>query len=55
MRWLEEEKNKDVEKYRGFFESFGSFIREGVCTDAVNKVRGLGDLSGREGELESEL
>jgi len=33
LKWLDEESKKNPEKYNDFWEEFGSFIREGVCTD----------------------
>jgi len=33
LKWLDEESKKNPEKYIEFWDEFGSFIREGVCTD----------------------
>ena len=33
LRWLEDEARKDAQKYNKFFEEFGVFLKEGICTD----------------------
>jgi TNF receptor-associated protein 1 len=33
LRWLEEESKKDPKKYIKFFDEFGAFLKEGICTD----------------------
>ena len=38
-RTLEEMKEKDEEKYRGFFAQFGSTLKEGVANDPANAER----------------
>jgi len=37
LKWLDEEAKKDPVKYSDFWEEFGSFLREGVCTDMTFK------------------
>jgi HSP90 family molecular chaperone len=37
VKWLDEEARKDPKKYNLFFDEFGMFIKEGVCTDFPNK------------------
>ncbi|KAJ2483732.1 hypothetical protein EV174_002863 [Coemansia sp. RSA 2320] len=37
IKWLQEEARRDAEKYNGFFKTFGSFIKEGVCQDSANQ------------------
>ncbi|TDH70740.1 hypothetical protein CCR75_004967 [Bremia lactucae] len=37
IRFLERESSKDSEKFEKFFSEFGQFIKEGICTDFVNK------------------
>lgn len=37
LKWLDEEAKRDPKKYNRFFEEFGSFLREGVCTDLTFK------------------
>lgn len=38
MKWLEEESKRDRSKYERFIKEFGGFLKEGVCTDQVNKT-----------------
>jgi TNF receptor-associated protein 1 len=38
IRWMEDEGRKDRAKYDRFFAEFGSFVKEGVCTDQVHKM-----------------
>ena len=38
LKWLHEESVKNPESYAKFFQQFGQFIKEGVCTDAINKT-----------------
>ncbi|KAJ9443965.1 TNF receptor-associated protein 1-like protein [Diplonema papillatum] len=38
LKWLHDEAVKDPEGYAQFFEHFGQFLKEGVCTDAINKT-----------------
>jgi TNF receptor-associated protein 1 len=38
LRWLEEEARRDKGKYEKFIREFGSFLKEGVCTDQVHKM-----------------
>lgn len=35
---LQEEAKKDPEQYDKFFKEFGTFLKEGACMDAINKV-----------------
>ncbi|XP_004364211.2 heat shock protein [Capsaspora owczarzaki ATCC 30864] len=37
LRFLQEQVKKDATKYDAFFNDFGNFLREGVCTDPQNK------------------
>ncbi|KAI8084702.1 Hsp90 protein-domain-containing protein [Halteromyces radiatus] len=37
LKWLDGEAKKDPKKYNEFFMDFGQFIKEGACTDAMNK------------------
>lgn len=37
IRFLEQQSNKDPEKFDKFFKEFGQFIKEGICTDFSNK------------------
>ncbi|KAJ2899118.1 hypothetical protein IWW38_001110 [Coemansia aciculifera] len=37
IKWLQEEANRDATKYDEFYKTFGSFIKEGTCQDAVNQ------------------
>ncbi|CAO3587161.1 unnamed protein product [Absidia cylindrospora] len=37
LKWLDGEAKKDAKKYNEFFMDFGQFIKEGACTDAMNK------------------
>ncbi|KAL7689668.1 putative Heat shock protein Hsp90 family [Plasmopara halstedii] len=37
IRYLERESTKEPEKFENFFKEFGQFIKEGICTDFVNK------------------
>lgn len=37
LKWLDEEAKKDPSKYADFWSEFGSFLREGVCTDLTFK------------------
>jgi hypothetical protein len=37
IRFLEQQSNKDPEKFDKFFKDFGQFIKEGICTDFSNK------------------
>ncbi|KAJ1791741.1 hypothetical protein LPJ59_004943, partial [Coemansia sp. RSA 2399] len=37
IKWLQEESRKDVEKYAKFFNTFGVYIKEGVCQDLENQ------------------
>ncbi|KAI8343130.1 Hsp90 protein-domain-containing protein [Chlamydoabsidia padenii] len=37
LKWLDGEAKKDPKKYNDFFLDFGQFIKEGACTDAMNK------------------
>jgi TNF receptor-associated protein 1 len=37
LKWLDEESKKNPEKYSEFWEEFGSFLREGICTDFAFK------------------
>ncbi|RKP04679.1 ribosomal protein S5 domain 2-type protein, partial [Thamnocephalis sphaerospora] len=34
-KWLEEEARRNPEKYNQFFQRFGIFLKEGVCTDTA--------------------
>ncbi|GJJ76322.1 TNF receptor-associated protein 1 [Entomortierella parvispora] len=36
IKWLESEAKSDPKKYNHFFEEFGNFIKEGVCTENEN-------------------
>ncbi|KAF9431448.1 TNF receptor-associated protein 1, mitochondrial [Entomortierella beljakovae] len=36
VKWLEGEAKADANAYNKFFEEFGNFIREGVCTESEN-------------------
>eukprot|EP01065_Artemidia_motanka_P024307 TRINITY_DN2896_c0_g3_i1.p1 TRINITY_DN2896_c0_g3~~TRINITY_DN2896_c0_g3_i1.p1 ORF type:complete len:738 (+),score=334.95 TRINITY_DN2896_c0_g3_i1:64-2277(+) len=38
LKWLHDESVKHPEQYTEFFNHFGQFIKEGVCTDAINKA-----------------
>jgi len=38
LKWLHEESNRKPESFSEFFEHFGQFIKEGICTDAINKT-----------------
>lgn len=38
LKWIEEEARKDRTKYEKFIREFGSFLKEGVCTDQVHKM-----------------
>jgi HSP90 family molecular chaperone len=37
IKWLQDEAKHDPTKYNQFYKEFGSFIKEGVCTDTDNK------------------
>ena len=37
VRWLDDESKKDRTKYERFMKEFGSFLKEGVCTDQIHK------------------
>ena len=37
LKWLQDESSRDPAGYAAFFEQFGQFLKEGVCTDAINK------------------
>jgi len=37
LKWMDEEANRDPEKFNKFFEEFGVFLREGICTDGGYK------------------
>mmetsp|Transcript_5012 Transcript_5012/g.7039 ORF Transcript_5012/g.7039 Transcript_5012/m.7039 type:complete len:756 (-) Transcript_5012:63-2330(-) len=37
LKWLDDEANKDPEKFNKFFDEFGVFLREGICTDGGYK------------------
>jgi TNF receptor-associated protein 1 len=36
IRWMNDEAKKDEEKYRGFYEQFVMYLKEGVATDQAN-------------------
>jgi TNF receptor-associated protein 1 len=38
LRWLDEESRKDKVEYERFIKEFGFFLKEGVCTDQINKM-----------------
>ncbi|KAI7833311.1 chaperone protein htpG [Kickxella alabastrina] len=38
IKWLQEESNRDAEKYAKFFQTFAVFIKEGVCQDMANQA-----------------
>ena len=38
IKWFNDEAKKNPEKYNQFYKNFAIFIKEGVCTDADNKV-----------------
>ena len=38
LRWFEEEARKDRSKYEKIIKEFGGFLKEGVCTDQINKM-----------------
>ena len=38
LKWLHDESVRDSEQYTQFFDYFGQFLKEGVCTDAINKT-----------------
>eukprot|EP01059_Diplonema_ambulator_P025494 TRINITY_DN42559_c0_g1_i1.p1 TRINITY_DN42559_c0_g1~~TRINITY_DN42559_c0_g1_i1.p1 ORF type:complete len:706 (+),score=341.75 TRINITY_DN42559_c0_g1_i1:43-2118(+) len=38
LKWLHDESVRDPEGYTQFFDFFGQFLKEGVCTDALNKT-----------------
>ncbi|KAJ1724441.1 hypothetical protein LPJ53_001282 [Coemansia erecta] len=38
IKWLQEESRKDPAKYKEFFQTFGVFIKEGVCQDNANQA-----------------
>eukprot|EP01061_Rhynchopus_euleeides_P013191 TRINITY_DN230_c0_g1_i1.p1 TRINITY_DN230_c0_g1~~TRINITY_DN230_c0_g1_i1.p1 ORF type:complete len:735 (+),score=394.32 TRINITY_DN230_c0_g1_i1:56-2206(+) len=37
LKWLNDESSRDPAGYTQFFDQFGQFLKEGVCTDAINK------------------
>lgn len=37
IRFLEQQSTKEPEKFEKFFQEFGQFIKEGICTDFQNK------------------
>ncbi|KUF97646.1 hypothetical protein AM588_10007560 [Phytophthora nicotianae] len=37
IRFLERESTKEPEKFEKFFQEFGQFVKEGICTDFANK------------------
>ena len=38
LKWLDEESRRDATQYEKFIKEFGFFLKEGVCTDTVNKM-----------------
>jgi len=38
LRWLDDEARRDKTNYERFIKEFGFFLKEGVCTDQVNKM-----------------
>eukprot|EP00993_Chasmostoma_nieuportense_P002455 NODE_324_length_2408_cov_71.628233_g302_i0.p1 GENE.NODE_324_length_2408_cov_71.628233_g302_i0~~NODE_324_length_2408_cov_71.628233_g302_i0.p1 ORF type:complete len:759 (-),score=238.72 NODE_324_length_2408_cov_71.628233_g302_i0:73-2349(-) len=38
LKWLDTEAKADPTKYDKFFNEFGNFLKEGACTDPVNKA-----------------
>ncbi|KAG0237383.1 Hsp90 protein-domain-containing protein [Mortierella sp. GBAus27b] len=57
IKWLESESKSDAKAYNNFFEEFGNFIKEGVCTEAENNRANVAKLlryessSGTTGEV----
>ncbi|OZJ03399.1 hypothetical protein BZG36_04011 [Bifiguratus adelaidae] len=37
IKWLEDESKKNTAQFNEFFLDYGQFIKEGVCTDSMNK------------------
>ncbi len=58
LKWLDEESKKDPAKYNKFFEEFGNFLREGICTDSnfredIAKLLRMESSQSKEGEITS--